>query len=551
MFLTWHRNSIDKWLKTAGYTYLALPNIIFLFGWLRQELAIPAVCVVTYGLYCAMRNENENWDFELNKSNLRIIILSILALTIWVFLSGIGAFSFQNGDHLYRNAVLKDMVDCYWPVLYNVQRPVVENSGTSQVFLMNYYFGFWLPAALLGKIFGVTFAFKLLFFWSLGGVLLSAYFIARYLRKFTILIVLALILFGGLSRIAGTPLLFWRFPELTNPTLFWWPYGEYSCITGQLFWVFNQSIPAWLATALMLNQKDGRNVVFLVVLCLIQAPLPAIGLIPIGAYYAFKVNPQVPGGVSICNYLKHKLLEWCSFQNTAASIAVLIFVGLFFKTNTAGSNIGLTEIISVPNLIVTMLFEFAVFWALIWNKGNCRRPLYYIILVALLVIPFIRVGLGIDFMWKASIPPLFVLTVYVVEFLMNFRRQGTSKLQQARYLLLCACLVIGAIVPLFTVIGRSVYMTAPQYISRHSPYINLRPLVSSPYSPEHMPFLTHASIYAMTEADRYNWRNFTAPLNKESFWFKYIMKRNTITGLRNNSPDATRNVSLETDIKFK
>lgn len=59
----------------------------------------------------------------------------------------------------------------------------------------------------------------------------------------------------------------------------WWEGYQYSCMTTQLFGVFNQAIPAWLCTIMILSQKDNRSKAYIVACCMLHATFPFVGLL--------------------------------------------------------------------------------------------------------------------------------------------------------------------------------------------------------------------------------------------------------------------------------
>ena len=92
-----------------------------------------------------------------------MIIFSLLF--IWLLFSGIGSLSYQNTDYEVRNAVLHDLIDYKWPVTYDFTnlssnyQNVLNASSAKFV----YYFTYWLPASIIGKIFNYQVANIFLF----------------------------------------------------------------------------------------------------------------------------------------------------------------------------------------------------------------------------------------------------------------------------------------------------------------------------------------------------------------------------------------------------
>ena len=159
--------------------------------------------------------------------------------------------------------------------------------------MMVYYFAFWLPAAVVGKCCGIWLGNVALFVWSVLGVWISlSLFVRLAERRAVIVSLLLFVSFSGMD-VAGFVLT--RFFELINvglsPSLGthieWWfdlvaiPSLQYSSHTTQLFWVFNQAVPAWIVTLLLLDKKSFSGRLFIWFLALPFAPFPFLGMLPV------------------------------------------------------------------------------------------------------------------------------------------------------------------------------------------------------------------------------------------------------------------------------
>ena len=129
-----------------SYVYLALPFAIFSLGWLRLYIGIPVFLLLGYGLWHAMRNAPVIWTPPKGKSTyIRLAAVVGLVILVSVF-SGIGALTYQNSDHYWRNSILRALCQYRWPVY--------ETNQAGETVSLVYYIGMWLPAALFGKLFG-------------------------------------------------------------------------------------------------------------------------------------------------------------------------------------------------------------------------------------------------------------------------------------------------------------------------------------------------------------------------------------------------------------
>jgi hypothetical protein len=230
------------------YLYLFLPFVLFIIGWTKLFVSIPVLIVLAVCFCNMVRAFPKIWLPEISKDNL--IKTALFVIFVWVYFSGIGRFVFQNSDHSSRNGLFQTLVTEEWPVIYfspeHYKEPVA----------LVYYFGFWLPAAIIGKIFGLTAGYFAQFFWASLGIFLFYYLIiAKYIKKIVFWPLLVLFFFSGLD-ILGMYLLGKKFSDISSTAhIEWWasyPVFQFSSMTTQLFWVFNQAVPAWLATLVLL-----------------------------------------------------------------------------------------------------------------------------------------------------------------------------------------------------------------------------------------------------------------------------------------------------------
>src|SRR6266545_7483244 len=227
-----------KWLYRISYLYLLLPFILFCMGWLRLAIALPVVGLMLGVLWKLWNIESpESLDFGVSYTIFPAIILTGL----WVFLSGVGGYAFQNWDHHWRNAVFRDLITNDWPVVYSLPEH-------GPIKMLVYYVGYWLPAAIAGKLFGWKFANLILFLWTWLGVLLMVLQLSIKLKASLLKTMFLLVAFSGMDAL-GVILFAKEYPTLWPPVQhleIWAGNLQYSSFTTQLFWVFNQSVPAWL-----------------------------------------------------------------------------------------------------------------------------------------------------------------------------------------------------------------------------------------------------------------------------------------------------------------
>lgn len=441
-----------KKIDQVCYLYLLLPFILFCLTWLKLPIGLVITTLLIWIVWRILRRSKAAEPLPGK------LWVGILLLGLWVILSGVGGFAFQNQDHHVRNAVFRDLIENDWPVVF----PLADGGSLK---VIAYYIGYWLPAALVGKIGGWVSANIALFLWTWLGVILVALQVARKLNRSLLFAALLLIFFSGMDAI-GT--LFMRgifptrYPGLWPPIqhLEWWaPMMQFSSFTTQLFWVFNQAVPAWLCMALILNRQDNRQVGLIWSLCFFYAPLPALGMLPLVLAGFFpKQGEEWKGLWEGTKALFRNVMAAVNIENTLGAGLVAAVAYLYFSMNQTVARYGLfkPDQIAIPIYILFLLAEGFLLWALLLPKYK-KDFQWYLIGMLLLISPWVSIGLSNDFCMRASIPALFCLMAAVGENLSLIKRDN-----RALGVILSVCLVIGALTPLYE-INRSVYRTVQYY----------------------------------------------------------------------------------------
>lgn len=357
----------------------------------------------------------------MTRDNVEKIVFIIGVICAWVYLSGIGRLVFQNTDHSVRNAIFNILVDSSWPVFGTSP---VDGSATGLI----YYIGFWLPSAVIGKIFGLTAGYWAQCIWAVMGIVLVYYFICARVKKLEVWPLFILVFFSGLDYL-GTFLLGVDMSAISQTFhLEWWndPY-QISGMTTQLFWVFNQCIPAWLATVLLMNTEDNRCVVMICAMTMLTSTLPFVGLLPIAAYYIF--TRKYPHGQ---NWFSSFWRDTFTIENIVGGGIIGITSFLYLSGNSSGSMFSTSSAAVKPNgydgtlfmWLLCIALEVGVYFFLIYKRQR-NNILFYIIGAELLLFPLLRVGTSNDFSMRSIIPAQMILLVYVTDSLRNviFRRR--------------------------------------------------------------------------------------------------------------------------------
>jgi len=438
-----------KYLTRATFIFLALPYLIFFYGWLHWWLAIPmtVICLLPIVWDWKRTYEISTPTQEQEKTTIKLWQIAMVcgAALLFALISGIGGWGWQNTDWYKHNTLLRDLIEKPWPVFYQldaVQLPLV------------YYLAYYLPAALIGKAFGWVAANHALLIESWLGLSLT------FLWGFVILkhswwkAVLLIGCFSGMD-ILGYLLMAPVAPMFLGETISiyhfeWWSLAWiYFSFTHVLFWVPGQGFVGWLIMAVILKEMfdhERKYTIWYLGLTTLWSPFITFGLLPfviadwvsephtlyawirkyglpnlsgvllgglVGFMYLAKFYPLPPqaGGKIIFGFV------FALVRNSPEMIAGLIVLALFWLLEC-----GLYGILA---------------WKLLDRNERQSRLILMITLVYLAILPFFQYGYYNELLHKPSIPALFALAIIVGRAVLNYsRKRGTQ-------LALTALLAIG------------------------------------------------------------------------------------------------------------
>lgn len=413
-----------------AYLWLAIPLIIWSFGWLEAWIAVMIACPVLFvGAYMFRQNFEDS-----SLSPVRIdgrYIISVLLLAAFVWISGIGGYSYQFfGDHSYRNAVFHTLVTQPWPV----------DMGTAESpSVLCYYFGFWLPAALTAKIAGTEAGWLMQFLYALWALVVAFNFI--YAR------------FGG-KALLGLPLLFIFFSgwEVPGWILCHLVEGDSISLSGLIksqkdlmgevyagnapyadfFYIYNQSCTALVGCSLLyFTRRKPELCVFLWSLMFIGCVFPTIALAPVMAWN--------------CLRQYRRTLSW---QNITG---VLIFaaVGLFYLSSPRAMSANHDFSHERPAFYLWRGALYLILIAGIYIPFVFKRIKHDAIFLTLFAVmaaaPFVSFAGTADMGWRMGIPFIFYLCYVLMEQL----HDGNDRPSHIRAILLYCVIAIGALSPAF------------------------------------------------------------------------------------------------------
>ena len=318
----------SKILTGVIYLYILLPVIIFLFGWCKIWLALLGAVIVGVSYILAVRKADELSVIVLKRKDAVTLIAAVIIILAWVFLSGVGGAVWQTSDHTYRNAIFDALVELPWPSYKEIVA-----GDSSQLRPLVYYIGFWLPSAAVGKLFGLLVGYLFQMVWAAAGIFLVYLLLCVWRKKVLLWPLFVLIFFSGLDIVGMNLLNENLIPATTLMHLEFWSGStyQYSSNTTQLFWVFNQAVPAWLLIMLLWNQRTRENLVFAASTLVLASPFAFVGMLPIIFCYSIMGENWKDKRAVVKKYLR----EIFSFQNFFGGGFTGILCFLYLKSNIA------------------------------------------------------------------------------------------------------------------------------------------------------------------------------------------------------------------------
>lgn len=438
----------------AALLYVALPTLIFLIGWLRWWAALPLVTltVVSIAQYC--RRSDVAWTQPYTRPALFFII--VIAF-VWASLGGAGHFFETNPDWLIRDKVLGDLTLTPWPPAYQV--------GEVEAHLLRSAFGFFLPAAVVGKLFGIAWVDVALFIYCALGC--SLFFLLLPLTKrlgwplFTLL--LTPIFFSGMDYL-GIVLITGTTP-IFPLRLEWWVPFSYSSFTGQMHWAPNHVIPVWLVTLLFYRHWGHRAwpALFMVMLPLtvIWTPFAVAAIFP---FLVFGIIAWFRSGlsffdarISVVQLGTALLLSALTVRFITLDLAAI--PTLPSEKSAAHWSLS-TDQIADKYLLFTLM-EFGILALLLARGVRHSFGIFWIACALLVVIPWLKFGPSNDLILRLSIPCLLVLMIALMLQIQDALKARTTNGRVAAIVLV---FLIGAATP-FNEMFRALFnkRTPPDY----------------------------------------------------------------------------------------
>ena len=441
-------------LTIASLLYLALPTLIFMVGWLRLYASVPLLVLTLAGIWQFLRRDDVVWAMPYST---KAAALVIVVACLWASLGGAGHFFESNPDWLIRDKVLGDLTLTPWPPAYSF----VDGHWH----ILRTAFGFFLPAAVVGKIFGIVSVDIALFIYCAIGC--SLFFLLLPLPRkagwpLALLLLLPVFFSGmdylGIVLITGTTPLF-------PLRLEWWVPFSYSSFTGQMHWAPNHVIPIWLVSTLFYRHWGHPSwpALFMVMLPLtvIWTPFAAAAILPfllLASWRWFALgNSYSAAGITITQVVAAVLITALTVRFMSLDFAAV--PALPQANSVANWTLASDQI--VLKYLLFILMEFAILALLLARNLHHSKGLFWLAGIILVVLPLLKFGPSNDLLLRLSIPCLVILLIALL--VQGRHWLETKKLPVSVYLIgIVFCM--GAATP-FNEMYRAFFFTrtAPDY----------------------------------------------------------------------------------------
>lgn len=402
------------YLKTVTFSYLLLPNLIFLIGWLQWYWSLPSVALLLWATFNFTFQQDRKVDgFTLSFKDLFVIGLIALFIT---WFAGVGGFTSQLIDYEKHNAVFHDLMVNNWPVIYTdhqyIQAPV----------FLDYYLAWYLPPTLLAKLTIPALVGIYAYIWTALGLFLALCWFTFLCKSVKWWI---FVLFFFLADLESAYTLFRFFIKsvfigVWNLEMLWAELKftdiifnnftpNYASYLTQFEWAPQHTIVAMLGASMFLyfflHEQNSKHLLLVGSLLLLWSPFVAVGLLPLIGLVMYN-NPK-------------KLF---SFENMLAGGSLFLIIAAYYHAHfpqqfrwiwqVYDHSVGLYKI----PLFITVKFGMLMLlvYPLIKHRAKYKQ-LFLLLVVVLTFCPFVYIGYQADFTMRASAPWWFVLVFLTVK----------------------------------------------------------------------------------------------------------------------------------------
>jgi hypothetical protein len=486
-----------KILQTVSFAYISIPTILFVLGWIKPVYSIPLTILILAGLFLSVKkgwnftyianesktikekqppqnkpiaNNPKNKNVKVNTKAAQVTVkkdkkdelsffrfldnpvvfysLALLLVIIAVLYSGVGGFAIQDGDYVKHNSFFLDLTKYSWPLAF-------EKTGLDDApRILNTYLAYYLPSALVGKIFGFSAGYFFSFIWVCLGLFLTFIWISQFMSKRSVLYLILFIIFGELAYFSWAK----YFPQFSmygksyNYANWMLYYSMQSPILKGVFWILGSNhtaianavhhiFPSWICILMIFHDSVYRK--SLDRLGFIYSFVPFVS-----AFLAIGLAPFI-----LLSVIQNKFKNVFTIQNYLVAPILVVVAGLFLTSNPALFIKGwVWEFIKLgdawPYLIRFFVFSIGIYFLLMPKKKSnfhdkAMLPWLYTSIACIVLFSFYRIGQYMDFPIKAYNPSWIIFQVCLIASI-SYSKTFVEKMRSAILILLLFIAGIGA-----------------------------------------------------------------------------------------------------------
>ncbi len=388
-------------LKISTILYLLIPSVLFLLTWIHLWIGIPCVLFIIFYTWRTLQKTTISTHETFISVSTFLLCLGISITLNYVL--GIGEFRPQTYDFQANNFKYYDLITHQLPVYYAEQKTY-----------LCYYTGYYLPSALLAKVFGIETCRYFSFIWSVFGMWLVFLWISTFTRKNITGLLMIVLLFANAWFAIKLLINFAYFQEHLQP--YYIQLNQFKLITSPLIknyaWATQHTIPACLGVCISIDnfttKTDLKYLLLMLLSTMFWSPLTAVGLFPFVAFYFLKDLKNVLSINSIGNLMLMVFL-------------ILSFTPLLlYFVSTEGIHVNNTEFIWQTGVkswwifyLIYTISNFIIWGFFLNHTKNQYKILWKIAVIFPCIIAIYRIGIYNDFNIRVSFPSFFMLSILV------------------------------------------------------------------------------------------------------------------------------------------
>ncbi len=411
-------------IEIAALVFLYSSAVIFLFAWLKLYLAIISCAAIGYAFFRFIKSYASKSNKEI-KISLGAFIGIIIFFTIVCIACGLGGFIYQSSDWSKHNAILRDLINYSWPVFY---------TDCPDKAMLTYYVSSYLIPALVGKITGVMKLAEITqLIWSVTGItvffLLSMEITKAKTLKRQVFLAYNVVMFSSFAVVAAV-IVQNLYPEIGSKEIFSSVakngdlniFLQYTPNFVGIEYVFAQTIPMWLCSALLFTKRDFfEHYIFLLIPLAFYSVLCFVGITLTAVIYA--AYTVISKKFSI-EYIK----KIFSLQNIFMLFAVCVPLGLYYLGNVktekpASCDFMISHIVSkhyLPVLILFIATGVGIYFTFFFKRFK-KEPFFLISTAILVILPFFNMGFNNDLLLRATQCCLTFYMFFFIDFIFNMK----------------------------------------------------------------------------------------------------------------------------------